>query len=1003
MENNNPQINKIVLFPEKIETINPSEVIQIKKKQKNALSSAQLLQQGMEGNEANDDDFLNLATNPELKVKEKDIMPSKEETPSKTLTTSNNSSSFSIIMGRNFRKIKRKIIKFLDSTPSLIFLSLLTIFALFAADIQAACLRIEVDEPFNIIQCAMLGIFTLEWILNIIAKKNYVFSFFFWLDLLSTISLFQDIDYIMNPIMGYGPTKVKSGKSRAQAAKAIAQVSSAARATRVLRVIRIVRLIRMVKIYKNIYIAKQKEEKKKKEEKMKEMMKLEKEMHEESDSIEKSDCSKENIAKMLSIRTANSIKDNNSSRNGDIQIEDINDDGIELNHEKRNSNNTPVTMNTNLDYIELQKKEEEEKRMKLIKFRRRSSVKHPSIKLKTPSITQNEDDDEDEDEKLIKESKIARLISDSITKKVILLMLILLVIFPLLSEDFYATDTTTTYSLIAEYYSNSYQIFHERFEIIPYDSVVVLFDPNFPPLNITINGTTIYTNKNYTNSYFRYKEVKSLYSEDGFVFIVYSVLKETKLTGLLNVIQTLFVCVMLAGAAMLFERDANKIVLTPLEIMLEIVENVAKDPINAKNVENLQTGIKAAVNKDVADSTTKDNYEVSVIKSAIIKISALLAIGFGEAGGEIIKKNLSSGQELNPRLGGKTKNAIFGFCDIRDFEKINLALEERTILLVNEIAEIVHSSVDRFNGSTNKNIGEAFLNVWKFYNEAPVRNHDFHGKQINIRKDNLLEIDPTNVQVSITADMSVLAFLRIIRKINKKYNILNYRNNEAIIKVLPNFKLNMGFGLHMGYGIEGAIGSTYKIDASYLSPNVNIAARLESATRQFGVPLLISGVLYTLLSKEMQQLCRFIDCVMVKGSQLPLDLYTIDVNLDIQPQNEKQIKIMGGKEKRKRFQDKKELFNREVDLTKSAFKVVLEKSSFIELLNTNKTEVFYATWNEGMKMYKEGLFSQAKEKVKECLKIDPSDGPAKTLIRYFDSIQCRTPCGWSGVRELTSK
>ena len=36
----------------------------------------------------------------------------------------------------------------------------------------------------------------------------------------------------------------------------------------------------------------------------------------------------------------------------------------------------------------------------------------------------------------------------------------------------------------------------------------------------------------------------------------------------------------------------------------------------------------------------------------------------------------------------------------------------------------------------------------------------------------------------------------------------------------------MGFGLHMGYGIEGAVGSTYKIDASYLSPNVNIAARL---------------------------------------------------------------------------------------------------------------------------------------------------------------------------------
>jgi class 3 adenylate cyclase len=50
----------------------------------------------------------------------------------------------------------------------------------------------------------------------------------------------------------------------------------------------------------------------------------------------------------------------------------------------------------------------------------------------------------------------------------------------------------------------------------------------------------------------------------------------------------------------------------------------------------------------------------------------------------------------------------------------------------------------------------------------------------------------------------------------------------------------MGFGLHIGWGIEGAVGSKFKIDASYLSPNVNMAARLEAATKQFGVTLLIS-------------------------------------------------------------------------------------------------------------------------------------------------------------------
>ena len=124
----------------------------------------------------------------------------------------------------------------------------------------------------------MMGIFFLEWLLNIYAKNDYFLSFFFWLDLIATVSLIQDIDYIMNPIMGYEPMKAMKGKGTEQAAAAVSKVTSAAKATRVLRVIRIVRLIRMVKLYKNISIAKEKEEKAKKEQKMKEMMKAEKEI-----------------------------------------------------------------------------------------------------------------------------------------------------------------------------------------------------------------------------------------------------------------------------------------------------------------------------------------------------------------------------------------------------------------------------------------------------------------------------------------------------------------------------------------------------------------------------------------------------------------------------------------------------------------------------------------------------------------------------------------------------
>ena len=112
--------------------------------------------------------------------------------------------------------------------------------------------------------------------------------------------------------------------------------------------------------------------------------------------------------------------------------------------------------------------------------------------------------------------------------------------------------------------------------------------------------------------------------------------------------------------------------------------------------------------------------------------------------------------------------------------------------------------------------------------------------------------------------------------------------------IRPNFKVDMGFGLHHGWAIEGAIGSydtmlrchascsahpcgfgaavvaishelfvsrcamscdtcrVHKVDVSYLSPHVNMSARLEAATKQFGVPMLLSGSFVKLLSPEVK-------------------------------------------------------------------------------------------------------------------------------------------------------
>ena len=130
------------------------------------------------------------------------------------------------------------------------------------------------------------------------------------------------------------------------------------------------------------------------------------------------------------------------------------------------------------------------------------------------------------------------------------------------------------------------------------------------------------------------------------------------------------------------------------------------------------------------------------------------------------------------------------------------------------------------------------------------------------------------------ADLAVLGFLKVNSGVNKFKHLLEYNKNEKMLERIPNYKINMGFGLHVGWGIEGAIGSPYKIDASYLSPNVNISARLEAATRQYGVSILISGELQELLTEPMKEVTRLIDIVTVKGSAVPMKFYTINLKLN---------------------------------------------------------------------------------------------------------------------------
>lgn len=57
-----------------------------------------------------------------------------------------------------------------------------------------------------------------------------------------------------------------------------------------------------------------------------------------------------------------------------------------------------------------------------------------------------------------------------------------------------------------------------------------------------------------------------------------------------------------------------------------------------------------------------------------------------------------------------------------------------------------------------------------------------------------------------------------------------------------------------------------------------MAARLEAAAKQYNVEILISGFLNSITSRKMRSNLRHIDTVTVKGSNVPVEFYTIDLD-----------------------------------------------------------------------------------------------------------------------------
>ncbi|CAD8094231.1 unnamed protein product [Paramecium sonneborni] len=867
---------------------------------------------------------------------------------------------------------QRQLQEFIDGWGFSLLMAFVTIYALFGDDIRILSVNKDGDDIFFILTTVCIICFTVEILLTCIANPSYLFNFYFWLDLISTATMILDIGWITDHWYGE-----EGNVQNAATLKALGKASRTAR--KAARVIRVIRLVRLIKLYK--HARQQIEREKEKKIILQEILKEDQKLNTSQQQQQQQKKQKSNYLIRISILQQNRQKKQKS--------EDLIQQFPYINKSQHSRSQSQHDQNSSNNEQQLQK---------------------------YSNLSQNEQ---------IKESHVGSQLQDLVMRRVITIIIAILISIPILTLDTYS-EIINSYDSgifrisqfrkdfpITEMLTKQYVEFHNH-EIYPILSVLVLQD----------DQNQKYTEYNYTTNpdWFQHTEMlKSQYrfqDQQYFVttdtnnkLITYSIsdlVDYNKINAILSIFQTVFVCIVLALSAVLFNKDVTELIIEPIETMIQKIERIANNPLEAVSIEEQEDLITQELEKNndfkkIKQRQIEQSSETYILQKLLMKIGALLAVGFGEAGSEIIAENIKKGGSVDPMIPGKKVLAIFGFCDIRNFTDATEVLQEDVMVFVNEIAEIVHFTVDNYGGSANKNIGDAFLLVWKYpdmkYHVDPQTNKLVLHEDHNVKQ---------------IGDMAVLSFLKIIISVSLSKKLEKYKKHKGLNARIKDYCVRMGFGLHMGWGIEGAIGSSFKIDASYLSPNVNMASRLEAATKQFGTNILISGILKRNLTSACQNYIRLIDIVTVKGSIEPVELYTVDLSIknllnkfkdpndffDINkrnPEEQKQFRVVN------RY--KRQILIKSVEDDKIQLAELFEKDEDLIIAREPYTSEFYDTWISGFNSYIRGEWDEAQKIFMKTLTMIPEhkDGPSNTLLEVIHSAGGRAPYDWKGFRELTEK
>jgi len=507
------------------------------------------------------------------------------------------------------------------------------------------------------------------------------------------------------------------------------------------------------------------------------------------------------------------------------------------------------------------------------------------------------------------------------------------------------------------------------------------------------------------------------------------------------------------------------------------VVGLTPDLVNFEDAENplMETGDLRGKNRsDADDGDEKDrddesrqlgNYETEQLINAIAKIADLLRKCWGVAGAGIISTNLARTKEgktvvFNPTVPGKRVYALFGFVAINGFDKQLHALGRDVMILINDVAKVVHDEVFRWalgdSGQCNRNLGAAFLMVFRIGDFNEIHNKkklaqdvvfNTNGRSSNRRSANALRKRKTakgkkrtshrNIDmgadgtlqlaslpgIQAFTDRALLGMLKSYAGIHRDKRLLNWKKDWRLGAGVGAFTVSVIYGMDAGWAVEGAVGSEYKIDATYLSPHVNMASRMMSATKQYGVTILLSQAVEELLSRPARSKLRHLDTVFVKGSSVAQRIFTYDAR------HEGVDYFL--------FERSPEKADRDADAYTDK---VWETDQDLLSMRQHVKEEFMERFREGVDQYLDGKWKDAIETLSAAddmmiqtvieegfIDFDPEeygddifdrsirdddivrirteygDGACKCLISYMERRNGVPPQGWVGVKKLDSK